>query len=105
MRGQATPEYLLMFGATIVLVSLLAASLAQERSVLDGRADELETASKAESAARALEGALSSGGRMEFDFRREGVYHSVERGVLHARAGERLVEVRGVFHEDRSEPV
>ncbi|MFZ5500901.1 MAG: hypothetical protein ACOY58_03180, partial [Candidatus Micrarchaeota archaeon] len=94
-----------VFAATLVLLALLASPMTAQRSILDGRADELEAASKAGSAARALECVLSSGGGMELDFRREDVYHSVEQGRFHARAGKRLIEVDGVFHGDKAEPV
>ena len=60
---------------------------------------------KAESAARALESMLNSGGGMRFDFRRENIYYSVEHGTFHARHDDKLIEIGGVFHDDESEPV
>ena len=104
MRGQATLEYIVIFGATIAIISIIAASLAAEGTVLRDRAGELEMAVKAESAARAVESMLRCGD-MELDFREEGVYHSVEHGRFHARCGDRMTEVGGVFRHDASEPV
>lgn len=105
MKGQATLEFLLVSGATLVLLSLLAASLAAEESLLRDRAEELGAVTKAEAAARAVECMLNGGGGMEFDFRREGVYHSVENGHFHASCDDRMIEIGGVFRDDRSEPV
>jgi len=104
MKGQATLEFLLIFGSTLALLSLLTASLMAEESLLRDRAEQLGAVSRAESAARALECMLNSGGGMEFDFRREGVYYSVEDGHLHARYDVKMIEVGGIFREDKAEP-
>lgn len=104
MKGQATIEYLMIFSTTLALLSLLATALATEEASLRDKAEDLEMAVKADSAARALESALNSGG-IQFDFRDEGVYYSVEHGRFHAHHEGKLIEVGGVFRDSKDEPV
>jgi hypothetical protein len=104
-RGQVTVEFLLIFGASLALISILAASLSAEEKAARDRGADIEMIMKAESAARAIEAMMHASADMKFDFREEGIYHSVEGGIFHASYQGKVIEIRGVFIYDKAEPV
>ncbi|MFH0737152.1 MAG: hypothetical protein V1827_00545 [Candidatus Micrarchaeota archaeon] len=105
MKGQATIEFLLIFALSLGAISLLVAPLMAADGAMKGRAEDLEMIGKAEAAARAVEAMHYAGGVMGFDFRKEGIQHSVENGRFHASGRGKTMEVEGVFYVDRTEPI
>ncbi|MBD3210024.1 hypothetical protein GF318_01440 [Candidatus Micrarchaeota archaeon] len=104
-KGQATVEFLFAFVSSLILVSLLSAAVLCHRSVLEEKAEEIERIIVVESAARAVESAMSSGISMEFDFRDENVSYSVEDSYFLVAHGDEMIETRGVFIEENAKPV
>ncbi|MFH0884224.1 MAG: hypothetical protein V1861_00770 [Candidatus Micrarchaeota archaeon] len=103
--GQLTIESLFAFLPTLALTGLLAASLVAQISELDGRREEYLRISKSESVARALEVLCYSGIDSMLDFSDGSVRYHIEMGSLHSDHLGKVVETRGVFAIDRSEPV
>jgi hypothetical protein len=103
--GQMTIEFLFAFLPALALIGLLAASLVAQVDALDGRTEECLRISKSESAARALEALYYSGIDSTLDFGGDGVRYRIETGSLHSDYQGKVVEIRGVFSIDRSEPV
>lgn len=103
-RGQAAPEFMLLFAATLAATCILAAALLAEREAALGKREGIERINRAEAAARAVEAMLNSGVRMSFDFSEEGVRHGVEDGRLHVAYGDRVIEVWGVYSGNATEP-
>jgi archaellin len=104
-KGQVTIEFLLVFAASLAVISLLAGLLILQGREIAGKAEETVKISRAESAARAAEVAYRSGGELSVDFRDEDVSHSVENGRFHVEHDGRLIEIGGVFYDDAAEPV
>jgi hypothetical protein len=88
---------MLLFMLSLAFISFIAISLLEFDSALGKKLSEVGTASAAESSARAAEVAYRCGLRMEIESRIE--------DKLYARAGDKLIEVDGVFYYDPSEPV
>ena len=105
MKGQASIEYLIIFGASLALVSILAISLGEEEAMLRGKSDDMQMGLRCEAAARAIESSLSSGAQMRFDFVKEGVRYSIEGGRFHAAYKGKTIEIGGLFIYDQAEPV
>jgi hypothetical protein len=105
MKGQATIEFMLIFALSLAAVSLLASSLVSMDSTLKGKAGDIEQISRAEAAARAIEAMHNAGGRMDFDFREEGISYSIEGGRFHSSHEGKVIEIGGVFENDGAEPV
>ncbi len=89
----------------LAITGLLSASLAAQSAELEGHKEEFMRISEAESAARALEALYFSGIDSRLEIGRGGVRFSVEDGRLHSDYRGKVVEIRGVFSNDRSEPV
>jgi hypothetical protein len=89
---------MLLFLISIVFVSYIAASLVSYSSSLREKLSEIELSSAAESSARASEVAYRCGISME---------KSIESRIeekMYVDAGNRLIEVDGVFEYDPREP-
>ncbi len=105
LRGQVSLEFLLIFTATLAVVSMMAAAIIAQSEAAEGKIGEAEAINKAGCAAAAVEAVLDAGGGMEFDFRDEGISYSVEKGKFHVRYRGKMIEVKGVFADDGAEPV
>lgn len=99
MKAQVSVEFLLLFLLDIALVSTIALSMLAQKSGVEGKMAEAALASKAEGSARAAEVAIRCGLEME-----KSMESRIEES-LHARAGDRLIEVEGIFRYDGREPV
>jgi len=99
-----TIEFLFAFLPALAITGLLGASLAAQAAELDGHKEEFMRICEAESAARALEALYFSGIDSRLDIGRGGVRFSVEGGRLHSDYLGKVVEIRGVFSIDDSEP-
>jgi Fe-S cluster assembly ATPase SufC len=105
MKGQATAEFLFVFTATIAVMSILTGALIAQNEVAQERIDEIEHIQKAEAAARALEAWMNSGITMKFGFHNEDVLYRIENDSFHVSHEGKIIEIGGVFHNDRSEPL
>jgi hypothetical protein len=104
-RGQAAPEFMLMFAATLAVMAVLSAALLAEREGILEKKDAIEHINRAEAAARAVEAMLNSGVKMDFSFADEGVKYGVEDGRLHVAYRGKVIEVGGVYAGNATEPV
>ncbi len=104
-KGQAMAEFMLMMLATLIVVALLFSGLAGQARIAEGKLKDVESAGKAEAAARAVEVAMDSGAAMDLFMADGGVSFSIEGGRLHAGYDGKVIEVGGVFSEDGSVPV
>ncbi|NYZ74414.1 class III signal peptide-containing protein [Candidatus Micrarchaeota archaeon] len=104
-RGQISVEFLLLFGATLAVVMVLAGALIAHEKAARDKIDDVERINAAESAARAVEAMLNSGSDMRFDFRDENIFYSVEQGKFHIVHEGKAIEVGGVFADDDSKPI
>jgi hypothetical protein len=109
MKGQATMEALFSFLAMLAVVSIIVAAVSAQRAMISAKAGEMELVAAAESAARADEISLFSGMNMTFDSSKpgmgQGVARGVEQGYFHIPYDSRMIEIRGVFIYDGSEPM
>lgn len=100
----ATIELLASFAGAAALVFILSAALiAQHDGILDS-IEKRHEISKARQAARVVESWLNNGRIGKLDFGDENVTFRVEERLIMAYKG-KLIEVEGVFVDDRSEPV
>ncbi|MFN7991661.1 MAG: hypothetical protein U0R44_05890 [Candidatus Micrarchaeia archaeon] len=101
MKGQLALEFLLLSALSAAVILLLCISLDGQIRAANLKAAEMADAQGAEDAARAAESSLNgalplgsgTGGRR------------IENGILYFPEGGKLVEIRGVFVYDGSEPV
>lgn len=103
MMAALTIEFLVIFLLTFALMSAIC------HEALSGAGwDGFEAAKKtnrAEAAARAIESMLNCGTAMRFDFQGEGVRYSIREGRFNAEYKGKIIEVNGVYENDRSEPL
>jgi hypothetical protein len=104
-KGQATVEFLFAFTATMIMVLMLTVAVVEQKERLEEKREDMEKVWAVESAARAVEAALNAGVGLEFDFSMEGIsYRAEEDRFLVSHKG-RVVEIRGVFVHEESEPI
>jgi hypothetical protein len=103
--GQLTLEFLLAFILSLALSGMLSASLSLQVAGVRGKAGAFGEISRSESVARALEAVFAGGMEAHADFREEGVRYRIEGGRFHEERGGRVIEIKGVFDDDGSEPV
>lgn len=108
--GQATVELLMATLLMLALVASVASSLSQEARAVRAKAGDLRAQCMAESSVRAAEAALAGGARIEMWPggllpAEAGGGWRIEGGLLRIPSGDGVLEVRGVFNEDASEPV
>lgn len=105
MKAQVTVEFLLVFTATLAVMSMLAAAVLAQHEKAKGKTDDLECINSAESAARAVEAWLNTGIVMEFSFYDENVSYRIEGNSFHVTHESNVIETEGVFREDKHEPL
>jgi hypothetical protein len=105
MKAQATVEFLLVFTATLAVMSMLAAAVLVQHEKAIGKTDDLERINSAESAARAVEAWINTGIAMEFSFHEENVSYRIEGNSFHVTHEGNVIETNGVFREDGHEPL
>jgi len=103
--GQETIEFLLVFMLGLALVATLAASIIGEITAARAKVDSLRATRLAGALTCALEAAFMGGGDVVYPTGAGPRHWRIENGVLHASYEGRVVEIRGVFNEDQSEPV
>lgn len=101
---QVTAEFLLLFAATLALISVLASALVAQHSMVEGMLEDQQKIADAKRAARALESWLNDGKMVELDFQEEDIYFSADASFLVRHRG-KIIEVKGVFGDDDAEPV
>lgn len=107
MKAQATLELLVVFAATLAIITILSLAILAQKAGAEDRTAELGRIAAVEGAARAVEASCagSGAGGMGLDFYDEDVYYRVEDGLFHVSYAGRTIEGRGVFADDGSEPV
>ena len=105
MRAQATVEFLFVFAATMVVISMLAAAVLAQHESSQEKAGDMERIHKAESAARAVEAWMNTGIDMEFDFHKEDISYRIEGNSFHVTHKGNVIEIRGIFKGDDVEPL
>lgn len=100
-----TVEFLLASVLVAASIGALAAFLSAEVSAVRDKADEYAAINHIADVVRALEAAFNSGAEADAGFGRGQHGWRIERGALHAYYDGRVVEVRGVFSDDRAEPI
>jgi len=105
MRGQASVEFLLMFTATLALISMLASAILSQNDSAKAKLDDFALINMAEGSARAIEAIERSGSDMRLDLNDERVRYRIENGRFYVEHEGKLIEVGGVFSEDDAEPV
>jgi hypothetical protein len=104
-KGQASVEFLFAFAATIMLISIISAALLSHKASLEEKEEEVEKIAAVESAARTIEAALSTGMDLEFDFSKENISYTAEEDRFLVSYKGEVIEVKGVFAYEDSEPV
>ncbi|HSB47619.1 MAG TPA: hypothetical protein VLD37_06410 [Candidatus Bilamarchaeum sp.] len=99
MKAQASIEFLLVFMLNLASVSLLSISMLSYGSVLEKKLSEISALSAAESGARASEVAY----RCMISMEKRADSRIEDR--LYLDAGDKVIEVGGVFYADETEPV
>jgi hypothetical protein len=105
MKGQATVEFLFAFTAVILIVSVISTALLLHKEKLEQKAEDLEQIVVAESAARTVEAALNTGIDLEFDFSDENISYSAEANRFLVSYKGKIIEIKGVYVYEDSEPV
>jgi hypothetical protein len=100
-----TVEFLLASVLVAALIGALASSMLAEVLAVRDKADEYVAINHVADVVCALEAAFNSGAEADAGFGRGQQGWRIERGVLHAYYEGRVVEVRGVFSDDRTEPI
>ena len=67
--------------------------------------DDVKRIADAESAARAIEAWLNTGIKMKFNFYDEDVSYRIEGDSFHMNNHGKLIEIRGIFEDDKYEPL
>jgi hypothetical protein len=104
MLGQAGAEALLLFIASLMVVSILAMAVLSRAGQARAEGAESGKIMAASAASMAVSAACSSGLNMSTDLSREGILFSVENGRLHVPYGSGVIEMDGVFLYDATEP-
>ncbi len=105
MKAQMTVEFLIVFAIWMSVLIIIAQSLliAQNRAV--EKISDFSSFLAVEGAARAIETSTNNGGVAVFDFYDENVSYSIEGNSLQIFHNGKVIEVRGVFTYDKTEPV
>jgi|GEM_PF-3000700 len=104
-KGQASVEFLFAFAATIMLISIISAALLSHKVNLEEKEEEMEKIAAVESAARTIEAALNTGMELEFDFSKENISYTAEGDRFFVSYKGEVIEIKGVFVHEDSEPV
>ncbi|MBI5046922.1 hypothetical protein HZC07_04300 [Candidatus Micrarchaeota archaeon] len=105
MRGQASIEFLVIFLVTLALVSFLITFLSSQKTSAQNILDSIKNIKKSEGAARAIEALYSNSIPMNFDFLEENISYRVEGNEFLVWYSGQVIEVGGVFIENKFEPV
>lgn len=103
MKAQASAEFLYSFAAALLLVAIMGAALLSHKESVEGKARDIRAVCAAESAARAIEAAMSAGIGLEFGF--DSLSYRLEEGRFLVSYNAETIEIRGVFHDEGSEPL
>ncbi|MCI0503841.1 hypothetical protein L0Y65_03960 [Candidatus Micrarchaeota archaeon] len=103
--GQAAIELLLVSILLFALISALASSISAETQSIRKKTGDFRETGRAEAVIRAVEAAYGSGGDVDLGSWGEHAPWRAESGLIRIWHEGRVVEIRGVFNEDRSEPI
>ncbi len=105
MRAQVTVEFLMIFTATLLMVSLLSSALIAQHERVKETAEDLQRINAVKKAARTVEAWLNSGMVTDLDFYDEDIRFRVEGDRFLVMHDGKVIEVEGVFSHEDTEPL
>lgn len=103
--GHMMVELLLIFLLSLSLIGAVSAGLIGEIAALQNKAADYESAGRAEALVRYVEAALCGGANVDGGLWEEDASWRLESNRLRMWHESGVVEIRGVFCDDESEPV
>ena len=100
MKGQLTIEFLLSFGLTLILLSILITALIDQTKVAREKIAETDLISKISDEKMAAEIAFETNSKFQSSF-----IYRIENGRFIVFYNEKLIDLGGVFLDDKNEPV
>ena len=105
MRAQVTAEFLVIFTATLLMISILSSALIAQHEGIEGTAEDLRRIEAVKKAARTVELWLNDGMVTGLDFYDEGISFRVEGDRFLVMHEGDVIEVEGIFSYEREEPI
>jgi len=105
LKAQVTAEFLFVFTATIILISVLASALIAQHEKAKETVVDFQRISNVKKAARTVEVWLNDRMITDLDFQEENISFRIEDDRFLVRHKGEIIEIEGVFEYDGTEPV